>query len=82
MKLLVKKIKVCLIICEMGNYIKKNLINGESIIYITSYHWIIFLSSKAFFTLFISSIIARYADEFAITSKRVIIKTGLVVGIH
>ena len=32
----------------------------------------------AIFTLFIAPIIAIYSDEFAITNKRVIIKTGLI----
>ncbi len=62
----------------MGNYVKNNLIQGEQIVYKTSYHWIIFLTSKAIFTLFLSPLIAIYSDEFAITNKRVIIKTGLI----
>lgn len=62
----------------MGNYLRKNLIQGEYISYETSYHWIIFLNSRAIFTLFIAPIIAIYSDEFAITNKRVIIKTGLI----
>ena len=62
----------------MSNYVKNNLIQGEVIAYLTSYHWIVFLSTKAFFTLFLSPIIAIYSDEFAITNKRVIIKTGLI----
>ncbi|PKP13316.1 MAG: hypothetical protein CVU08_05870 [Bacteroidetes bacterium HGW-Bacteroidetes-3] len=44
----------------------------------TTYHWIIFFSLRALFTLFIAPLIDRYTDEFAITNKRVIIKTGLI----
>ena len=62
----------------MSNYVKKNLIQGEAIAYLTSYHWIIFFSAKSFLTLFLSPCIAIYSDEFAITNKRVIIKTGLI----
>ena len=62
----------------MGNYLRKNLIQGEYISYETSYHWIIFLNTRAIFTVFIAPIIALYSDEFAITNKRVIIKTGLI----
>jgi uncharacterized membrane protein YdbT with pleckstrin-like domain len=62
----------------MSNYVKNNLIQGKVIAYLTSYHWIIFLSVKSLFTLFLSPIIAVYSDEFVITNKRVIIKTGLI----
>ena len=62
----------------MSNYVKNNLIQGEIIAYSTSYHWIIFFSAKSFLTLFLSPFIANYSDEFAITNKRVIIKTGLI----
>lgn len=62
----------------MSNYVKNNLIQGEIIAYSTSYHWIIFISKKAFLTLFLSPIIAIYSDEFCITNKRLIIKTGLI----
>lgn len=33
---------------------------------------------RAILTLFIAPIIDKYTDEFAITNKRVIIKTGLI----
>lgn len=61
----------------MGNYIDNNLIKDEHVELETTYHWIIFVSLKALLTLFISPLIDRYTDEFAITNKRVIIKTGL-----
>lgn len=62
----------------MGNYIDNNLINNERVELETNYHWITFISLRAFLTLFIAPLIDRYTDEFAITNKRVIIKTGLI----
>ncbi len=62
----------------MGNYVNNNLIRGEVVEYETSYHWIIFFSLRALFTLFIAPLVDRWSDEFAITNKRVIIKTGLI----
>lgn len=62
----------------MRNYVNNNLIRGEVVEYETSYHWIIFFSLRALFTLFIAPLIDSWTDEFAITNKRVIIKTGLI----
>lgn len=62
----------------MGSYVNNNLIRGETVEYETTYHWIIFFSLRALFTLFIAPLIEKYTDEFAITNKRVIIKTGLI----
>lgn len=62
----------------MGHYVNNNLIKDEQVQLETTYHWIIFISLRALFTLFISPAIDRYTDEFAITNKRVIIKTGLI----
>ena len=62
----------------MGKYINNNLIKDEHVEFETTYHWIIFISLRALFTLFIAPMIDRYSDEFAITNKRVIIKTGLI----
>ncbi len=62
----------------MGNYVDNNLIKDERVELETTYHWIIFFSLRALFTLFIAPMIDRYTDEFAITNKRVIIKTGLI----
>jgi uncharacterized membrane protein YdbT with pleckstrin-like domain len=61
----------------MKSYVKKNLIHGEYIVYTTSYHWVIFINLKALLSLFIIPLLSIYSDEFAITNKRVIIKTGL-----
>jgi uncharacterized membrane protein YdbT with pleckstrin-like domain len=62
----------------MGNYINNNLIKGEIVELETTYHWIIFCNLRAVLTLFIAPLIEKYTDEFAITNKRVIIKTGLI----
>lgn len=61
----------------MGHYIDNNLIKDERVELETTYHWIIFFSLRALFTLFIAPLIDKYTDEFAITNKRVIVKTGL-----
>lgn len=62
----------------MGKYVNSNLANGESVIFEVKYHWIIFISLKSIFTLFISPIIRYNTSEFAITNKRIIIKEGLL----
>lgn len=62
----------------MGHYINNNLVKNERVELETSYHWVIFFSLKSIFSLFIIPLIARYTDEFAVTNKRVIIKTGLI----
>ena len=62
----------------MGNYVENNLIKDEHVELETTYHWIIFCNLRALFTLFIAPLIDKYTDEFAITNKRVIIKTGLI----
>ncbi len=62
----------------MGHYVNNNLVRDERVEFETSYHWIIFFTLRGLFTLFIAPMIDRYTDEFAITNKRVIIKTGLI----
>ena len=62
----------------MGNYINNNLIKDERVELETTYHWIIFFNLRALLTLFIAPLIDKYSDEFAITNRRVIIKTGLI----
>ncbi len=60
------------------SYVEKNLIADEHVVYQTTYHWIIFFSLKSFFSLFIIPLVLRATDEFAVTNKRIIIKTGLI----
>ncbi|MDD3405160.1 MAG: PH domain-containing protein [Sphingobacteriia bacterium] len=62
----------------MGSYINKNLLNGETVIFETKYHWIIFLKMSSFLTLFIRPILKMKFDEFVITNKRVVVKTGII----
>lgn len=62
----------------MGNYVNNNLIKDEQVEFETSYHWIIFCNLRAILTLFIAPMLDRYSDEFAITNRRVIVKTGLI----
>jgi len=61
----------------MGHYINNNLVRDEKLEYETKYHWVTFLTWKGLLTLFIAPLISRYSDEFGITNKRVIIKTGV-----
>ena len=61
----------------MGNYTDNNLIKDEAVIYETKYHWKIFFTLTGIFTLFIAPALKRWSDEFVITNKRIIIKTGL-----
>lgn len=61
----------------MGNYVDNNLIRDEVVVYETKYHWKIFISLKALLTLFIGPALARWSDEFVITNKRIICKTGI-----
>jgi uncharacterized membrane protein YdbT with pleckstrin-like domain len=62
----------------MGAYVNGNLIKDEIVHYETTYHWIIFFSWKSFLSLGIIPMIKRATDEFVITNKRVIVKTGLI----
>lgn len=62
----------------MGNYVQNHLIKDEVVIYETTYHWTIFLTLASIFTLFIYALIKRSSDEFVITNKRLVIKTGFV----
>lgn len=60
------------------SYVKSNLGRNEQIIYKANLHWVIFLTVKAFFTLFLFPLFQRITSEFAITNKRIIIKVGFI----
>jgi uncharacterized membrane protein YdbT with pleckstrin-like domain len=62
----------------MGHYVNNNLVRGETVEYEASYHWIIFCNLKAIFSLFLIPLIDKWTDEFVITNKRIIMKTGLI----
>ena len=61
----------------MGHYVDNNLIKEEHVVYETRYHWKIYFSLFGLFTLFIGPALKRWSDEFVVTNKRVIVKTGL-----
>lgn len=61
----------------MGHYVDNNLIKDEHVYYETKYHWKIFFTLGSLLTLFIAPIIKRWSDEFVITNKRIIVKTGV-----
>ncbi len=62
----------------MGTYVDNNLSRNESVIYEAHYHWKIWIELQSIFTLFLRPLIKTRTDEFVITNKRVIMKTGLV----
>jgi uncharacterized membrane protein YdbT with pleckstrin-like domain len=62
----------------MGSYVQANLLKDEQVVYETRLHWITFVSLSGLLTLFIAPLIARACSEFAITNRRVIIKTGFL----
>ena len=62
----------------MGSYVNSNLITGEFVVFETKYHWVIFFSLKSILTLGLSAVYRRWVDEFVITNKRVVIKTGFI----
>ena len=62
----------------MGSYVNNHLIKDEQVVYETSYHWIIFFEIASILTLFIRPLILKSSDEFVVTNKRIVIKTGFI----
>ncbi len=62
----------------MGTYVDNHLIRDESVVIETNYHWVIFISLRGIFTLFLAPVIDRWQSEFVITNRRIIIKTGFI----
>ncbi|OZI08143.1 hypothetical protein BWI93_10815 [Siphonobacter sp. BAB-5385] len=62
----------------MGSYVNNHLIKDEQVIFETNYHWTIFFTWASLFTLTIAAWIKRSSDEFVITNKRLVIKTGFI----
>jgi uncharacterized membrane protein YdbT with pleckstrin-like domain len=62
----------------MGKYVNKQLLLGEKIVHETNYHWTHYLSWVSLFTLGLYPYIQIKTDEFVVTSKRIIIKKGLL----
>ncbi len=61
----------------MGSYVDNNLIKDEVVVYETKYHWKIFFTLSGLFTLFVAPALSRWSDEFVVTNKRIIVKTGI-----
>lgn len=62
----------------MSSYVSQNLTREEEVVYWGSIHWISFISLRALGSLFILPILDRWTSEYAVTNKRVIMKTGLI----
>lgn len=54
------------------------LVRGEKVVYETKLHWVIYISLRAVFTLWLAPFIRRITSEFVITNRRVIIKVGFI----
>jgi uncharacterized membrane protein YdbT with pleckstrin-like domain len=61
----------------MGSYVDNNLIRDEHVVYETKYHWKIYFTLQGIFTLFIVPALKQWSDEFVVTNKRIIVKTGI-----
>ena len=62
----------------MGNYVNNNLSVNETVVYEAHYHWKLWLQLASICTLFIRPFIMTHTDEFVITNKRIIMKTGFI----
>ena len=62
----------------MGKYVNKHLLPGEQVMYETTYHWTHYFSWVSIFTLGLYPYIQTKTDEFVVTSKRIVIKKGLI----
>ncbi len=62
----------------MGTYVDNNLSRGEKVVYEARYHWKIWCQLSSILTLFIRPLVMTKTDEFVITNKRIIMKTGLI----
>ena len=62
----------------MGKYVNKHLLPGENVVHETTYHWTHYFSWVSLFTLGLYPYVQSKTDEFVVTSKRIIIKKGLI----
>ena len=60
------------------SYVDAVLLRDEKVVHRSRLHWSVFLSWIGLFTLFIAPWIRRATSEFAVTNRRVIIKTGVI----
>lgn len=63
----------------MGKHINKYLLPGEQIIHQAFYHWTHYISWISLFTLGLYPYLQTKAHEYIVSSKRVIIKRGILV---
>lgn len=59
-------------------YVQEHLLHEEKIAYETQTHWGIFISIKSLLTLGILPLLEKVTSHFAITDKRVMLKTGIL----
>lgn len=62
----------------MGQYVDGSLADNERVIHETRFHRIIFWFPSGILTLWIYPLISRWSSEFAITNRRIVIKTGWI----
>ena len=62
----------------MASYIEQSLLKDETIKHVGKHHWMIFVNIKSFLTLFIYPLLLLKTNEFAVTNKRVFVKSGIV----
>lgn len=60
----------------MGSYVHDNLINGELVVHEEKPHWILFLSWRSLLTFGLLPWLEYRSSEYAVTTKRVIMKVG------
>ncbi len=63
----------------MGKYVNNQLFAGEIVMHEAHYHWTHYLSWISLFTLGLWPLIQCFTDEFVITSKRIVLKKGLLI---
>jgi uncharacterized membrane protein YdbT with pleckstrin-like domain len=62
----------------MGKYVNKHLLPGEQVVHETTYHWTHYFSWASLFTLGLYPYIQIKTDEFVVTTRRIIIKKGII----
>lgn len=62
----------------MGRYVNSSLGPNEQVVHEAHFHWVIFLFPRSLLTLWIAPLYARISSEFVITTRRIVIKTGLI----
>lgn len=63
----------------MGNYVNRNLMPGETVVYEAHYHWAHYLSFQAIISLGIIPLLHNHFHEFVVTNRRIILKKGIIM---